>query len=262
MSSTKLEWFIAEGDNFNWSTQPFATTMKSMIDTGLHEWGFVIYRCVYGDDEAWQRYMKYFEEDIIEGLEHHGGDVVLPQYARWTVIEDQETLDSASIDTVRDMFVEWRNKHQVELEERWINRIIPPLLRDAPNRLPRFTYCLYVDQKCLNTVTAFAEKFPKPSFLAPIPPPLVAVLVDSDFNESLYVGGGYRAAPDERGQFPAIDGRTCKYIGWAYVDVNGLGSWYDELHRLRLDDAMSYRRPPKIMPLGFEALTDNGIQRV
>jgi hypothetical protein len=59
--SLKLEDFIAEGENFNWSIQPFANTMKGMIDTGFHVWGFVIYRCVYGDDKAWQRYMKYFK---------------------------------------------------------------------------------------------------------------------------------------------------------------------------------------------------------
>lgn len=77
MSSTTLEWFIAQRGNFNWSSQPFATTIKSMINTEFHEWGFVIYRCVYGDDEAWQRYMKYFEEGILEELGHDGGDAVV-----------------------------------------------------------------------------------------------------------------------------------------------------------------------------------------
>ena len=74
MSSLNLGWFIAQGGSFNWSSQPFSRTLKGMIKTEFHEWGFVIYRCVYGDDEAWQKYMKYFEEDVMEGLKHHGGD--------------------------------------------------------------------------------------------------------------------------------------------------------------------------------------------
>lgn len=77
MLSTKLEWFIAQGRKFNWSSQPFASTLMGMIGTGLHEWGFVIYRCAYGDNEKWQRYMKYFEENVHAGLETLGGDVVV-----------------------------------------------------------------------------------------------------------------------------------------------------------------------------------------
>lgn len=186
----------------------------------------------------------------------------LPQYAKWTVKEDRETLDGTSIDTVRDMFVQWRDEHSVERKPHWTRQLVPAMARDPPMRLPRFTYCLYVDQKCLSTVNAFAESFPRPNRSAPEPPPLVAALIDGDFDESQYVRGGPRAAPDERGQFPAVDGRTCDYVGWEYVDTNGLGCKYEALHDLRLDDPMDYNRPPKISPLGYEALTGDGIQRV
>lgn len=77
MSSSTLEWFIEQGDAFNWSTQPFAATLRGMIETGLQEWGFVIYRCVYGDDEEWKRFMKYFEDDVVDGLDTLGGDAVV-----------------------------------------------------------------------------------------------------------------------------------------------------------------------------------------
>lgn len=104
------------------------------------------------------------------------------------------------------MFVEWRDRHSVEREVHWTRKLLPPMISDAPSRLPRFTYCLYVEQKCLNTVNAFAELFPRASRFAPRPPPLVADLIDGDFDESQYVHGGPRAAPDERGQYPAVDG--------------------------------------------------------
>lgn len=159
------------------------------------------------------------------------------------------------------MFVKWRNEHSVEEEVHWTTKLMP-LLQDPPNRLPRFTYCLYVDQKCLNTVSAFSQSFPRPSRRASRPPPLVAALIDGDFDESRYVQGGLRAAPAERGQFPAVDGRTCGYVGWEYVDTHSLGGRYDRLHTLRLDDPMDYQRPPRIAPGRNKILTDEGVQNV
>ena len=176
-------------------------------------------------------------------------------------MENPETLDGATIDAVREKFVAWREEHKVELEVSFEKRMIP-MIKDPPPRLPRFTYCLYVDQKCLNTVAAFAKTFPRAHRFAPSPPSLVAALVDGDFDESMYIRGGFRAEPGERGQFPAVDGRTCRYVGWEYVDVSVLGYMYDELHSRRLDDAMTYQRPPKIRPVGFEAMTDDGVVRV
>ncbi|KAG8156441.1 hypothetical protein KVR01_013675 [Diaporthe batatas] len=255
-SSATLEWFIEQGDAVRWSTQPFAATISGMIETGLHEWGFVIYRCAYGDNEEWKRFMKYFEDDFMRGLETFGGDAVLPQYAKWTVIEDKEALDNASIDTVRAKFVEWRDTHNVARQQHWVKKVMP-LPTDAPNRLPRFTYCIYVDQKCLNTLPAFAENFPPAHRYAPVPP-LVVALIDGDYDESLYVRGGPRAAPDEEGQYPEVDGHTCKYVGWQYVQVKYLSTHYDKLDS-RLLDGPEYRRPPKIAPLGYDAVTENGV---
>jgi hypothetical protein len=82
MSSTTLEWFIQNG---GWSKQSFASIIGGMIETGLHEWGFVIYRCVYGDDDEWKRFMKYFEEDVMTDLEEFGGDAVVSIFSVFLV---------------------------------------------------------------------------------------------------------------------------------------------------------------------------------
>ncbi|KAB5551007.1 hypothetical protein GE09DRAFT_1222821 [Coniochaeta sp. 2T2.1] len=115
----KLEDWIAAGDQANWSI-------------------------AYPDDEAWRQYIEYFEEDVIEGLKDLGCDILLPQYAKWTVMEDRETLDGASIDVVREKFVAWRDEHKFDLEVPLEKRLVP-MLKDPPPRLPRFSYCLYVD---------------------------------------------------------------------------------------------------------------------
>lgn len=84
-------------------------------------------------------------------------------------------------------------------------------------------------------------------------------LVDGDYDESLYVHGGARAEPDERGQYPEIDGCSCKYVGWQYVDVSCLATQYDKLDSRRMD-GRTYRRPPRIAPLGYDVVTEDGVQ--
>jgi hypothetical protein len=74
--SLRLEDDIAEGED-SLRSIGFHNTTKAMIDTGFHEWGFVICRYVYVDDEAWQRYVEYFEADVIEGLKRRGGDILV-----------------------------------------------------------------------------------------------------------------------------------------------------------------------------------------
>ncbi|KAK8061771.1 hypothetical protein PG994_008137 [Apiospora phragmitis] len=44
------------------------TTCREMYKTGFEEWGLVIYRCAYGDDQAWDRYIACFREAINEKL--------------------------------------------------------------------------------------------------------------------------------------------------------------------------------------------------
>ena len=64
------------------------------------------------------------------------------------------------------------------------------------------------------------------------------------------MAGGPRAMLAGHRQHPPIDGRTCEDVGWSYVDVSFHGSLYDTLHHGRLDDAMDYKRPPSIAPMG------------
>jgi hypothetical protein len=80
------------------------------------------------------------------------------------------------------------------------------------------------------------------------------MLIDSDYDENDYMLGGSRAGRGERGRFPAVDGRTCRYLGWEYIDVKALGNKHNMLHGRCLDDRMYYIRPPKVAPEGYEAL--------
>jgi hypothetical protein len=63
-------------------------------------WGFITYRCTYGDDKKWDEFMDFLKARVKFSLEGEGaGDI----YDRldWIVIEDEETLDKADQNQVK-----------------------------------------------------------------------------------------------------------------------------------------------------------------
>jgi hypothetical protein len=228
-----------------WDQDPLGNTIHYMRETGFHEWGFVIFRCVYGDDETWDRYIAALLQDVHEDLEYNKRGE-LEQYARWTVVHDKD-LDQAPKHRVREQFVEWRNQHAVWRASNRMS-ILPTTIS---NRLPRFTYCLYVDQKCLDTLEAHVrgKASRKTPGLGPPIPPLVAVIIDGDFKlESSGCDG------DESRRYPPIDGCTDRYIGWQYYETLFLATMYDRMHCEHLNGHQEYQRPPSIAPAGMESM--------
>lgn len=217
---------------------------RSLRDTGFHEWGFVIYRGVYGDDDAWNSFLQCLWDNVhldlargTRGSAQRGA--LLEQYAQWTVIEDSAALDGASRDDVRQRFVGWR-------EGRIVTRPASPfpMPTDPSTILPRFTYCLYVDHECLATLGPHLAA--KPSDISQPhlpPPPLVVVIIDGD----------YVPRQDAQGPFPPVDGSTARYLGWEYFNTRYLCGLYDDLHASRLDGDY-YLRPPMIAPGGFRSM--------
>ena len=63
------------------------------------KWGFVIYRCTYGDDARWARFMDILNARVRQSLEFEGA-LDLMNSLDWTVQEDP-TLQDASKDEVR-----------------------------------------------------------------------------------------------------------------------------------------------------------------
>ncbi|RYC65033.1 hypothetical protein CHU98_g1148 [Xylaria longipes] len=240
MFSMKLSDLTEE---FDWNGM-MGTTARRMRDTGFETWGFLIYRCTYGDDEAWDRYMALFKQDVHDDLVYNGREWLMEPYAQWTVIEDKETLNGASKQQVREHFVQWRDQHSVSYELSEAARVarqLFPTPNDANTRLPRFTYCLYVDQKCLDTLKAYLDAKANG---APLLHSLVVVIVDADYSPAGYTHP-YRRYPD-------IEGCTEEYVGWEYALARYVASLYDVLHSERLDLGGSYRRPPGIYPSRLE----------
>lgn len=168
--------------------------------------------------------------------------------------------NGASMDVAREMLVRWCEKHSEERRPHQIKQLIPLAARDGTTSTA--FYILPVRRKKVSQDReGLGRSFPRPNRSSPRPPPLVAALIDGDFEECQYVSCGPRAAPSERGQFPFVSGRICGFVGREYVNTHGLAYRYYKLHSLRLDDPMDCKRQPKIPPLGFEVLADDEVQR-
>jgi hypothetical protein len=190
---------------------------RSLRDTDFHEWGFVIYRGVYGDDEAWNSFIQCFRDNVHLDLARPKRDAeavergaILEQYAQWTVIEDSETLDGASRDDIRQRFLAWREGRIVTPKRpdgpvRWSPPAhwFPSLDDRKPTALPRFTYCLYVDYDCLATLGPHLAG--KPSDISQPhlpPPPLVAILIDGEYVPRQDTQGGVPPSDISQPQLP------------------------------------------------------------
>jgi hypothetical protein len=83
--------------------KPDTAIANSLEEYKLDHWGFVIYRCTYGSQEKWDKFLALAKQEARDYLEQWGtGDLSVYDKIDWTVIEDAETLDGASIlDTTR-----------------------------------------------------------------------------------------------------------------------------------------------------------------
>jgi hypothetical protein len=206
-------------------------TIKFMRETGFHRWGFVTYRAAYCDNNLWDQYLAALKDNVREHLERSNCEELLLQYIQWTVFDAE--VDKSTKNGVRQHFAAWCDENSVE--------------HGVRRRLPRFNYCLYVDQRCLDTLEAHvkAKSNRKVAGLDAPLPPLVAVVIDVNYSPprwSLSFSCHQNFAP--------VEGGTGRHIGWEYYDTVYLPLLYDKLHVEGLNDEESYFRPPGIAPGG------------
>jgi hypothetical protein len=82
--------------------------MGSMLNSGHHRWGLVMYRVSYSDDAVWQNFLRIIKWCFHDGLQPSWSrwthfDRMAP-YLRWTTVEDRGLLEGASKETVRGLF--------------------------------------------------------------------------------------------------------------------------------------------------------------
>ena len=209
--------------------------IEGMQKTGYHRWGFVVYRCTYNDDQAWLRYLKYMIDRIIDSLELRDLRNLLEKYLEIQTIEDRDRLDNASKTLVRTLFAAQAER------DRQTEQGGPGTASQLARRIPRFNFCLYVDQACLDTLLA-REKWEREhengGQEGQMPPPfVVCAIIDTDCEPGGEGKDGYEP----------VEGCTRYFPGWMYCVVDFLVGTYNRLHREELTGGYKdYERPPVV----------------
>ncbi|KAJ1335478.1 hypothetical protein MN608_02216 [Microdochium nivale] len=230
---------LGDVDNNFINSGPMANTIRSMKATAFHHWGFPVYKAAgITNQDLWDKYMDALKRDVHEELEHNGREVLLESYASWPVLDLSNEASTGNQQdersAVRRHFQIWRQEQQQSLGA----DAHPASTLAKLDALPRFRYCLYVDQKCLDTLDAHASAKAtrkRPGYGPPMPA-LVAMVIDA--------GCGDDGEQQQQASYP----------GWQYYNLRYVAGLYDELHRTPLSESELYIRPPGVGPLGLDSM--------
>ncbi|KAL7922554.1 hypothetical protein ACQKWADRAFT_292773 [Trichoderma austrokoningii] len=191
-------------------------------------WGLVIYRCYQGHQSAWDRLLQAVRSNVQESLRYYSCED-LSQFHDLHVIDDK-TLYGATSHQVREHFQSWAPK---SLEDR---------LRPGATKLesdigwlyatstPRYDYCLFADDICLESVDQSGCHMP------------VVKILCRDWESPWSLEEKNRPVPA-----PYHDGFTEEWeedVGWMYLPVSNYVYNYHVLGRCDWYD--QYVRPPYI----------------
>ncbi|KAF9766460.1 hypothetical protein IL306_001151 [Fusarium sp. DS 682] len=211
--------------------EPLSSLIRDMQRTDFKRWGFVIYRTVYTEDSQsqWENYIEFLKAAVEDKLKFKELFTLLEPHLEWTIIEDRKTLENASKQQVREKFTQWASS------DRSVERDGPGAESAFGSGHPRYRYCIYVDQKCLDTFDqykAWVESGAEGDLKD-----VVCVILDKDCKPN---GQGRRG-------FTSIEGCSKQYTGWMYTSVECIPNIYNSLFQEPLKEH-AYARPPVIFP--------------
>ncbi|OBT75711.1 hypothetical protein VF21_05961 [Pseudogymnoascus sp. 05NY08] len=187
---------------------------RQLREDGHQTWGFVIYRCTYGSDDDWNKFMELLQHRIRRSLEFYDGLDMMDSLSL-TIIEDRSTFDDASTSSVREHFRQWAATAPNAEQGEGI----------GPGQSQRYRYCIQVDDGALESVMEDENDG-------------YVNLIQKDWEP-------HTADAREPAEDP-IEDCTLHDIGWMFVDYRYvMVGMYDMLRGLN-DWYLEYRRPPKV----------------
>lgn len=199
------------------------------------KWGWVIYRCTYGDDAAWARFKRIIEQRSRREIAESDTPEVADSL-EWTFVEDASTLDGASRDQLRARFRAWvpgaARTEQPRSEDRFVKRN------------PRYGLFIQVDEDVLRSVVP-----------APGQPPLEddwwdegwVNLVDADWRplSELFPD----EVVDDGDVYEPIDGCTEENVGWVRIVPSMVSSrfYVESPDGFTGDWYPVFKRPPEVI---------------
>jgi hypothetical protein len=114
--------------------------------TKAPKWGFIIYRCDYQSDDAWNNFINGWAALVKEELQtsYKDGGLLL-QTLKFTVRDDRSSLEGASVEKVRTLHMAWAESSESVAEQAEIAKTRTHYC------LARYSYCIHVDSAALNS---------------------------------------------------------------------------------------------------------------
>lgn len=108
------------------------------------KWGWVIYRCTYGDDEAWAKFQKIFNDRSRKEMVRRKFPQEVANGLEWTFVSDKRLFDGASRDQLRQHFRTWATEAEKSEQPRAVN--VDDKDYDVASR---YQYFVQVDEEVL-----------------------------------------------------------------------------------------------------------------
>ncbi|PGH05805.1 hypothetical protein GX51_02778 [Blastomyces parvus] len=129
------------------STPSHAESIRDSLRDFKHDkWGWVIYRCTYGDDKAWAQFQQIVTERSRKRLAEPDVPAEVANSVEWTFVSDPTTLDGASRDQLRARFSAWAAEAEKSEQPRAGGKQ-PYWMRSQ-----RYMYFIQVDEESLRSV--------------------------------------------------------------------------------------------------------------
>jgi len=205
-------------------------------DQNLSKWGWIIYRCTYGDDGTWKRFMKILKRNTTDEICDSKAPEILDTLD-WKVFEGPE-FANADKHMVRQHFRTWAASNEAQAEQP--NMRLKNKDGSVLEATPRYTFCLHVDTAALESVVGLSG-------------PLIMDNHGKAYVNMIDVSWRYGVVDKTSGENydseeeEEVEGYRCHDVGWMKVAVHTL--WVFVYHSL-LDTSLYdniYTRPPHIL---------------
>lgn len=244
---------IARGDRFSNTADRITDQLR---EDGHIIWGFAVYRCTNGDDEAWEACLERMNETIRDSMRFYNAlELLEPDCFKLTVFDDKSRFDGATAQVVRQHFRDWRSAaihqeqgSQEEIEARGGSS--GPL--DFKS-LVRYRFCVQIDEAALpSIVSPEGEDRGGDAWVNLVEGEWVSGMADARREQRKIMQVEMGLDPEDYDDddlvdgFPELDGCTEENVGWIRVRYMDLIPAFHSL--LRDSDALQdmYVRPPEL----------------
>jgi hypothetical protein len=219
------------------STNTADSLRRRLDEEGHRVWGFVVYRCTYGDDAEWEECLRRLNAATRSNMRFYDAlDLLNGEDDRYrfkqTIFSDAAKFDGASTQVVRCHFQTWRalafdqeqgSNEKIEAR-RQRDDLGPPFKAGV-----RYKFCIQIDEAALQSILLCESLWSRGEAwvnLIEADWDLEAILAQREEDRIESVESGLCDSSEDFDEciefFPEIEGCNEEDVGWMRVEFQGL----------------------------------------